>query len=163
MQLTFAEEILLLALDDETGKIGHLGPQGLHYPLAGAVLMDLALRLKIDADLDKLVVVDPTPTGEALLDGPLAEIQAQYGQDTIRLRLARGAADLAGLPGIESVNDHGNFQDVRITGDPQAFLQALVQRTRVHQFEVATPSLHDIFVRIARPGPDDIHQTQGAA
>jgi ABC-2 type transport system ATP-binding protein len=101
--------------------------------------------------------------GRKVLDGPLAEIQAQYGQDTIRLRLARGAADLAGLPGIESVNDHGNFQDVRISGDPQAFLQALVQRTRVHQFEVATPSLHDIFVRIARPGPDDIHQTQGAA
>lgn len=101
--------------------------------------------------------------GRKVLDGSLSDIQAQYGQDTIRLRLGRGAADLAGLPGIESVNDHGNFQDVRISGDPQAFLQSLVQRTRVHQFEVATPSLHDIFIRIAKPSPDELNETEGAA
>ena len=98
-----------------------------------------------------------------MLDGSLADIQAQYGQDTIRLRLGRGAADLAGLPGIESLNDHGNYQDVRISGDSQAFLQALVQRTRVDQFEITTPSLTDIFVRIARPAPDEINQAGGAA
>lgn len=101
--------------------------------------------------------------GRKVLDGSLADIQAKYGQDTIRLRLGRGAADLAGLPGIESLNDHGNYQDVRISGDSQAFLQALVQRTRVEQFEVTTPSLTDIFVRIAKPAPDEIDQMGGAA
>ena len=34
---------------------------------------------------------------------------------------------------------------------PQAFLQTLVAKTRVHQFEITRPSLHDIFVRIAQP------------
>jgi ABC-2 type transport system ATP-binding protein len=79
------------------------------------------------------------------------------------VRLERGAADLAGIPGVESLNDHGNYQDVRITGDTQAFLQALVQRTRVQQFEITTPSLHDIFIRIAKPGPDEIDSAEGAA
>ena len=44
--------------------------------IAGAVLMDLAIRDRIDSDLKELRVVDKTPTGEPLLDGALAEIAA---------------------------------------------------------------------------------------
>lgn len=33
--------------------------------------------------------------------------------------------------------------------DPQALLRDLIARTRVSEFSIATPSLHDIFVRIA--------------
>jgi ABC-2 type transport system ATP-binding protein len=92
--------------------------------------------------------------GRKVLDGSLDDIQAQYGHDTIRVRLSGGAAALAGLEGLESVNDHGNFQDVRLTGSPQRFLQQLVQKTDVLQFEIAKPSLADIFVRIAKPAAD---------
>ena len=60
------------------------------------------------------------------------------------------------MAGIESVNDHGNYQDVRVSSDPQAFLQALIERTSVRQFEITKPSLHDIFIRIARPTMDDL-------
>jgi golgi phosphoprotein 3 len=66
--LTFAEEILLLFLDDETGKFENMYYEEFKYALAGAVLMDLALRSKIDTDLEKLTIVDPTPTGEEILD-----------------------------------------------------------------------------------------------
>ena len=76
--LTFAEEILLVSLDDETGKFFPMGPQGRRYPLAGAVLMDLALRGRIDNDLERLIVIDSKPTGEQILDGPLAEIVAEH-------------------------------------------------------------------------------------
>jgi len=43
------------------------------------------------------------------------------------------------------------MQEVRLNGDPQRFLQALASCCAVHQFEITRPSLHDIFVRIARP------------
>jgi ABC-2 type transport system ATP-binding protein len=89
--------------------------------------------------------------GKKVLDGTLAEIQAQYGADTIRLRTDGGRAALEGMPGVDKVVDQGNLQEVRVSGDPQAFLRALVARTNVHQFEIARPSLHDIFVRIAQP------------
>lgn len=89
--------------------------------------------------------------GNKVLDGSLDEVQARYGHDTVRVRVSGGAATLAGLPGIEAINDHGNYQDLRLSGDPQAFLHALVQRGAVQQFEVTKPSLHDIFVRIANP------------
>ena len=74
--LTFAEEIVLLMLDDETGKLANAGSPSMNHALAGAVLMDLALRSKIDTDLDNLVVVDSTPTGEEILDSYLAQIAA---------------------------------------------------------------------------------------
>jgi ABC-2 type transport system ATP-binding protein len=91
--------------------------------------------------------------GRKVLDGTLEEIQAQYGFDTIRVRTAAGAAALDGMPGVQSVNDYGQQQEIRLSGDPQPFLLALAARTRVDHFEITRPSLHDIFVRIARP-PD---------
>jgi len=75
--LTFAEEILLLILDDETGKLANADSMEVRYALGGAVLMDLALRSKIDTDLEKLMVVDVTPTGEEILDPYLAMISAE--------------------------------------------------------------------------------------
>jgi ABC-2 type transport system ATP-binding protein len=89
--------------------------------------------------------------GRKVLDGTLQEIQAQYGADTIRLRTAGGLTSLAGMPEVESVNDFGQLQEVRLKGDPQGFLSRLAQRTQVYHFEVTRPSLHDIFVRIAAP------------
>jgi ABC-2 type transport system ATP-binding protein len=94
--------------------------------------------------------------GRKVLDGTLDDIQQQYGHDTVRVRLGHGAGALAGMAGIESVNDHGNYQDVRLTTDAQRFLQELVARTAVLQFEITKPSLHDIFVRIARPSVEDL-------
>jgi ABC-2 type transport system ATP-binding protein len=93
--------------------------------------------------------------GKKVLDGTLDEIQSAYGFDTVRVRTDGGRAVLGGLAEVVSVNDHGNLQEVRVNGDPQAFLQQLVTRTAVRHFEIARPSLHDIFVRIARPDVAD--------
>jgi ABC-2 type transport system ATP-binding protein len=90
--------------------------------------------------------------GRKVLDGTLDEIQAAYGEDTIRVRTSGGPDALDGIDGIEEINDRGNYQELRYNGDPQALLQSLAARTSIYQFEIARPSLHDIFVRIAAPG-----------
>jgi ABC-2 type transport system ATP-binding protein len=89
--------------------------------------------------------------GRKVLDGTLDDIQAQYGLDTVRVRTAGGASVLAGIPDVKSVNDYGQMQEVQLAAEPQRFLQQLLARTAVYHFEVTRPSLHDIFVRIARP------------
>jgi ABC-2 type transport system ATP-binding protein len=101
--------------------------------------------------------------GHKVLDGSLEDIQARFGHDTIRVRATGGAEVLRTLAGVESVNDHGNFQDVRVTGDANAFLARLVAATTVQQFEITKPSLADIFVRIVRPADDQPAGTSGAA
>lgn len=68
------ESLLLLATDDETGEIdtksGALG-----YGLAGATLLELLLRGKLDTSDDKLVISERTPTNHAALDHALSRIE----------------------------------------------------------------------------------------
>jgi ABC-2 type transport system ATP-binding protein len=92
--------------------------------------------------------------GRKVLDGSLRSIQDQYGADTVRIRTSAGMAALADMADVESVNDFGQLQEVRLKGDPQAFLSRLTARAAVYHFEITRPSLQDIFVRIARPDAD---------
>ncbi|MCY3657636.1 MAG: GPP34 family phosphoprotein [Caldilineaceae bacterium] len=76
--LRFAEEILVLVLDEGRGNLtASLPPRSLNLALAGAVLMDLALEDRIDTDLERLVLVDSTPFGDDILDPALAEIASE--------------------------------------------------------------------------------------
>ena len=90
--LRFAEEILLLILDNSDGDIASsLPPHSLDTVLAGAVLMDLALEDRIDTDLEKLMLADSTPVGDDLLDPILAEIAEESGSHPIGYWLERTA------------------------------------------------------------------------
>jgi hypothetical protein len=97
MPLSMPEEILLLLLDDETGKpVGLPGPAG-DLAVAGAILMELALANRLDTDLDRLQLVDATPTGDPVLDTALARIAATRDIRTSRLwiqDIAKSAAPL---------------------------------------------------------------------
>ncbi len=91
--------------------------------------------------------------GRKVLDGTLDEIQSQYGRDTVRVSCADGKALLGKLKGVDHVSDLGQLQELRLTpgGDPQKVLAQIVAQTEVYRYELAKPSLHDIFVRIASP------------
>jgi ABC-2 type transport system ATP-binding protein len=91
--------------------------------------------------------------GKKVLDGTLEAIKATYGSDTLRVRLDGNGIAFDKLTGVEKVNNFGKFQELRIAKntDPQSILHQLTQHGRIEHFEIAQPSLHDIFVRIARP------------
>lgn len=95
--------------------------------------------------------------GKKVLDGTLDDIQSSYGSDTIRVEVEGGRGVLDNLPGIERINDLGQVQELRMGSgcDPQRVLEALITRTRIVSFSVVKPSLHDIFVRIAGPQPEE--------
>ena len=79
--LRFAEEILLLLLNDEGGRFASVPKWSQDYALAGGVLMDLALENRIDTDLENLILVNDAPTGDSLLDSTLADIAAGEQRD----------------------------------------------------------------------------------
>jgi ABC-2 type transport system ATP-binding protein len=95
--------------------------------------------------------------GRKVLDGTLQSIQDAHGADTIRVRFGEGTPLLHELPGVQSVTDFGQSQELRLSADadPQQVLTALAESARILHFEVARPSLHDIFVRIARPKSEE--------
>jgi len=97
--------------------------------------------------------------GKKVLDGTLTHIQDQYGNDTIQIQSEVGAGALKGIAGIEKVNDFGKLQEIRVSsgGDPQEILVELLKKTRITRFEIAKPSLNDIFIRIASPERKKAH------
>jgi golgi phosphoprotein 3 len=72
--LGFAEEILLLQLDDTHGRFIDLPLSAADVVLAGAALMELALDNRVDSDLEHLILVDRTPTGDDILDDVLERL-----------------------------------------------------------------------------------------
>ena len=70
-----AEELLLLAYDNESGKA--TGSRiGLDLGMAASVLVELALAGRIAYADGNIVVVDPTPTGVPVADEVLTKIEA---------------------------------------------------------------------------------------
>jgi len=110
--------------------------------------------------------------GRKVLDGTLESIQDAYSSDTVRVLLdtsperqrrdgpvagAPGLCQQPGrldeLPGVVKATDFGRWQELRLEpdADPQRLLARLMERGKVRHFELARPTLHDIFVRIANP------------
>lgn len=89
--LRFAEEMLLLVLDDENGRFARVPDWSMNYALAGSVLMDLAMENRIDTDPNKLVLLDGTPTGDDLLDPTLEDITLAENEHDARYWVERAA------------------------------------------------------------------------
>ena len=130
-ELLTVEEILLLILDTDNGEIRHAFPlQSRAFAFAGAALTDLALRHRIDTSPGQLIVTDPTPLGNDLLDPILADI-AQAGdnpRDTAFWieRLAK-QSDVIREQALTRLTDRGYLE--ADTGG-QVYLAPGVSRTR---------------------------------
>ena len=95
--LSLPEEIVLLTLDDATGRA--IGRQGIaaSIALAGAVLMELALAGRVDTDQHRLEVLDDAPTGDAVLDAGLPLLRGAPDSRGALMLLAREETGLRPL------------------------------------------------------------------
>jgi hypothetical protein len=99
--LTINEKLFLLALDEERGNILAHAKKIIGYVLAGGILAELSLLGKITSnDKRRIEVIDPSLTGDPVLDETLLEIQASeklrkpaYWVSTISTR-AKGLREL---------------------------------------------------------------------
>lgn len=93
MPLSMPEEILLLMLDDESGRLMERAAPSGDYAVAGAILAELALSGRIDTDPKRLYIANPAPTGDKMLDDVLATIVASPEQGDSRYWIETLAAD----------------------------------------------------------------------
>lgn len=89
VRLTLAEELMLLALDDQSGTVIGLASYALELGVAAALVMELTLEGRIDSDLEKLILLSHLPIGNPLLDETLAEIGDGPASQPVRFWLAR--------------------------------------------------------------------------
>ena len=86
--------------------------------------------------------------GRIVLSGTLDEVKGQYGQNGVTLRFEGDGSFLEHLDAVASYNDYGNevFLRLHAGSDPNDVLDAARQRLQLRKFEVAAPSIHDIFI-----------------
>ncbi|MEU0978361.1 GPP34 family phosphoprotein [Streptomyces griseus] len=69
MAVSLGEEIMLLSLDDATGAAK--GETAARWGVAAGMLLELAMAGRVTVKGGRVEVFDPSPTGDALLDGRL--------------------------------------------------------------------------------------------
>lgn len=94
--LTLPEELLLLSHIDDDGSFD-LPDNVRDVALAAAVLMDLALRDRVDTDVEKGIIVNPAPTGEPVLDAAFARLVSENPDGTLAEWLSLLADDGAAI------------------------------------------------------------------
>lgn len=155
--LRFAEEIMLLLLDEANGDFSAGDGQAVRLALAGGVLMDLALESRIDTDVQKLVVLDTQPTGDPMLDAVLADIAASERTHDARYWVERiqGRAEEIRSAAIAGLMEGGVL--LRRSG---RFLRALRARPRPTVDRAANREVKqrimDLVFGDDIPGPRDV-------
>ncbi|MBM0257686.1 GPP34 family phosphoprotein [Micromonospora sp. 4G55] len=129
--VALAEELLLLAYDDETGR-ATMPRISLDLGMAAAVLVELALAGRIAYADGSLTVTDPTPVGEPIIDGVLGRMAADtpHSPSSWVQRLRHGLRDRI----LGDLVARGVVRDVEETE-----LDFIV----VHRYPVADASVED--------------------
>jgi ABC-2 type transport system ATP-binding protein len=85
--------------------------------------------------------------GKKVLNGPLSEIKAGAGK-SIMIDYDGDDSSFSDLPGVERFHNAGKTVEFILeeNSDPQAILEKLVKRVKIHRFDTSEKSLHEIFV-----------------
>lgn len=86
--------------------------------------------------------------GTAVLKGSLAGIKRSYGTDSVHIQYSGDGSFIERLPGVESVDDYGNYIELKLSrgADAPALLREICTKVAVTRFEVVEPSLNRIFI-----------------
>lgn len=90
--------------------------------------------------------------GKSLLHGPLVEVKKKFGQNRIRLGYDGKADFLEDKSLVAAYDDYGQYVEIRVADkvSPQQILAAAVKQTTVKNFEIADPSLNEIFIQMVK-------------
>jgi ABC-2 type transport system ATP-binding protein len=96
---------------------------------------------------DRIVLIDH---GKVMLYGGLDEIRRQFSGNAVLVRTPSELPSLQGVERVEPVNGTVKLHLAKGTA-PQSILQSLVaQNVNVEQFEIAMPTLDEIFIRVVQ-------------
>ena len=111
-----------------------------------SIIMSTHQMHQVEALCNRIVLIDQ---GRSVLYGLVHEIKRNFAGNAV---LLQGQGDFEHLPGVlDTRKENGSWHLALQQGtDPQELLRALTTRENVHlqRFELAEPSLEDIFVHV---------------
>ena len=97
--------------------------------------------------------------GKVVLDGALTAIRSSFGKNTLHIDYEGNGSFLQTLPEVKraAVVNHSAELTLSEGADPQRILEATIGRLRIRRFELAAPSLEQIFIE--KVGADTLETT----
>lgn len=85
--------------------------------------------------------------GGGVLYGSVSEIKSRFGKNTVFLDFE---GELKKINGVKRTNISGNYAELVLEdgADAQDVLKAIAREVRVSRFEVSSPSLNEIFIKV---------------
>lgn len=109
------------------------------------IIMSTHIMHQVEELCNRIVLINQ---GRNVLYGDLAQIQREYSGHAVRVRVD---GELPPLAGVQAVVPHNGATQLVLNQQtsPQDVLQQLVsQHSIIEQFEIALPSLDEIFIRV---------------
>jgi ABC-2 type transport system ATP-binding protein len=109
------------------------------------ILMSTHQMRQVEELCDRILLIDK---GRDVLYGSVDQVRRRYSGHAV---LVRAAGALPPLPGVKSTARHNHATKLTLTEEthPQDVLKALIaQDVVLEQFEIAVPSLDEVFVRV---------------
>ncbi len=113
------------------------------------IIMSTHQMHQVEELCDRILLIDK---GHDVLYGNLAEIRRRFSGHAV---LVRAAGELPKLSGVKDIVAHNNAVKLNLDDavTPQDILLELTgQNTTLEKFEIAIPSLDEIFIRVVRDG-----------
>jgi len=111
-----------------------------------SILMSTHQMYQVEALCDRIVLIDE---GRTVLYGSVHEVKRNFAGNAV---VIEGQGDFDQIPGVlETRQQNGTWHlALEVGTDPQAVFRALATRgnVRIERFELAEPSLDDIFVQV---------------
>jgi ABC-2 type transport system ATP-binding protein len=110
-----------------------------------ALILSTHQMNEIEELCDRILMINH---GRSVLYGNLAEIKSKYRSNSVLLEFD---GELGEMPGVTEKRAHKGYVELVLDGNttPQQVLERLVSRgIMINRFEVATPPLNEIFLRV---------------
>jgi ABC-2 type transport system ATP-binding protein len=116
-----------------------------------AVMLSTHQMNQVEELCDRVLMIN---NGQAVLYGDLAEVKSKYQSNSILLEYK---GELGEIPGVAGQNMRKGYAELVLDGttSPQQILENLISHgVTVTRFEIATPPLNDIFIKIVGKGDE---------
>ena len=109
------------------------------------ILLSTHMMAEAERMADEIVLIHQ---GQVVLKGTLEQVRGSFGKNTLHLEFDGDGSFLSTLPDVARAAVHASSAELSLAAnaDPQRILEACVPRLKLRKFEVATPSLEQIFI-----------------